>query len=47
MMDAIKKGMYANEAYKKNIGTYGRFKAETAPSSGSTRVRRIRRRRAK
>ena len=28
MMDAIKKGMYPNEAYEKNIGTYGRFKAE-------------------
>ena len=28
MMDAIKKGMTPNEAYEKNIGTYGRFKAE-------------------
>ena len=28
MMYAIKKGMSANEAYEKNIGTYGRFKAE-------------------
>ncbi len=28
MMDAIKKGMEPNEAYAKNIGTYGRFKAE-------------------
>ena len=28
MMDAIKKGMAPNEAYEKNIGTYGRFKAE-------------------
>ena len=28
MMDAIKKGMSTNEAYEKNIGTYGRFKAE-------------------
>ena len=28
MMDAIKKGMEPNEAYEKNIGTYGRFKAE-------------------
>ena len=28
MMDAIKKGMSPNEAYEKNIGTYGRFKAE-------------------
>ena len=28
MMDAIKKGMDPNEAYEKNIGTYGRFKAE-------------------
>ena len=26
--DAIKKGMEPNEAYAKNIGTYGRFKAE-------------------
>ena len=25
MMDAIKKGMIPNEAYEKNIGTYGRF----------------------
>ena len=25
MMDAIKKGMDPNEAYEKNIGTYGRF----------------------
>ena len=25
MMDAIKKGMSPNEAYEKNIGTYGRF----------------------
>ena len=28
MMDAIKKGMTPNEAYEKNISTYGRFKAE-------------------
>ena len=28
MMDAIKKGMTPNEAYEKNVGTYGRFKAE-------------------
>ena len=28
MMDAIKKGMSPNEAYEKNIGTYGRFSAE-------------------
>ena len=28
MMDAIKKGMNPNEAYEKNVGTYGRFKAE-------------------
>ena len=28
MMDAIKGGMSPNEAYEKNIGTYGRFKAE-------------------
>ena len=28
MMDFIKKGMSPNEAYEKNIGTYGRFKAE-------------------
>ena len=28
MMDAIKKGMSPNEAYEKNIGTYGRFNAE-------------------
>ena len=28
MMDAIKKGMAPNEAYEKNLGTYGRFKAE-------------------
>ena len=28
MMDAIKAGMSPNEAYEKNIGTYGRFKAE-------------------
>ena len=28
MMDAIKKGMSPNEAYEKNVGTYGRFKAE-------------------
>ena len=26
--DAIKKGMSPNEAYEKNLGTYGRFKAE-------------------
>ena len=26
--DAIKAGMSPNEAYEKNIGTYGRFKAE-------------------
>ena len=25
MMDAIKKGMSPNEAYEKNIGTYGRY----------------------
>ena len=28
MMNSIKKGMSPNEAYEKNIGTYGRFKAE-------------------
>ena len=28
MMDAIKGGMSPNEAYEKNLGTYGRFKAE-------------------
>ena len=28
MMDAIKKGMSPNEAYEKNLGSYGRFKAE-------------------
>ena len=28
MMDAIKNGMSPNEAYEKNLGTYGRFKAE-------------------
>ena len=28
MMDAIKKGVPAAEAYEKNLGTYGRFKAE-------------------
>ena len=28
MMDAIKQGVEPNEAYAKNIGTYGRFKAE-------------------
>jgi len=28
MMDAIKKGVTPNDAYEKNIGTYGRFKAE-------------------
>ena len=28
MVDAIKKGMSPNEAYDKNLGTYGRFKAE-------------------
>ena len=28
MMDAIKKGVSPNEAYEKNLGTYGRFKAE-------------------
>ena len=28
MMDAIKKGMSPNEAYEKNIGTYGRVKPE-------------------
>ena len=28
MMEAIRKGMSPNEAYEKNIGTYGRFKAE-------------------
>ena len=28
MMDAIKNGMAPNEAYEKNLGTYGRFKAE-------------------
>ena len=28
MMDAIKNGVSPNEAYEKNIGTYGRFKAE-------------------
>ena len=28
MMDTIKKGVEPNEAYAKNIGTYGRFKAE-------------------
>ena len=27
-LDAIKKGVEPNEAYAKNIGTYGRFKAE-------------------
>ena len=28
MMDAIKKGVPAQEAYESNLGTYGRFKAE-------------------
>ena len=28
MMDAIKKGENPGDAYEKNIGTYGRFKAE-------------------
>ena len=28
MTDFIKKGMSPNEAYEKNLGTYGRFKAE-------------------
>ena len=28
MMDDIKKGVSAQEAYEKNLGTYGRFKAE-------------------
>ena len=28
VMDMLKKGMSPNEAYEKNIGTYGRFKAE-------------------
>ena len=28
MMDDIKKGLSAQEAYEKNLGTYGRFKAE-------------------
>ena len=28
MMDAIKGGMSPNEAYEKNLGTYGRFAAE-------------------
>ena len=28
MMDDIKKGIQPNDAYTKNIGTYGRFKAE-------------------
>ena len=28
MMEAIRQGMSPNEAYEKNIGTYGRFKAE-------------------
>ena len=28
MMDDIKKGIPAQEAYDKNLGTYGRFKAE-------------------
>ena len=28
MMDAIKNGMSPNEAYEKNLGTYGRFTAE-------------------
>ena len=28
MMDAIKKGVDPKEAYEKNIGTYGRYKAE-------------------
>ena len=28
MMDAIKGGMAPNEAYEKNLGTYGRFSAE-------------------
>ena len=28
MMDAIKKGMSPNEAYEKNVGTYGRFSKE-------------------
>ncbi len=28
MMDAIKKGVNPSEAYEKNLGTYGRFKAE-------------------
>ena len=28
MTDLIKKGVSPNEAYEKNIGTYGRFKAE-------------------
>ena len=38
MMDAIKKGVAPKEAYEKNIGTYGRFKAKTARSSGSIRA---------
>ena len=28
MMDAIKKALSPNEAFEKNVGTYGRFKAE-------------------
>ena len=28
MMDCIKKGMSPNEAYEKNLGSYGRFRAE-------------------
>ncbi len=43
MMDAIKKGMSPNEAYEKNIGTYGRFKAEDGAVSGLIRVLIIRR----
>ena len=39
MMDAIKKGDDPNEAYEKNIGTYGRFRPRTARSSTSTRAR--------
>ena len=34
MMDAIKAGMSPNEAYEKNIGTYGRFKAEDGAVKG-------------
>jgi len=39
MMEDIRHGKTPNEAYEKNVGTYGRFSKSRALSSTLTRVR--------